>query len=136
MIIQNPLRSFVFNRPITDQISGDNPNYSKPLGYETVRYPLSGLVGPSGAIKIKTRNDQYQDYHENVRLLNQNVVAWLTSQIVVGGVTIPANMAKKHRDCLDAPNYTLFSNTSSAAEWNAALPASGGYPRGSMKPCG
>ena len=27
-------------------------------------------------------------------------------------------MTKKYHDYLDAPNYTLFSNTSSAAEWN------------------
>jgi tyrosinase len=43
--IPNPLRSFVFNQTITDNINGDDPNYSKPSGYETVRYPLSGLVG-------------------------------------------------------------------------------------------
>jgi tyrosinase len=40
--IPNPLRSFVFNRAIVDHINGDNPNYGKPDGYETVRYPLSG----------------------------------------------------------------------------------------------
>ncbi len=38
--IPNPLRSFAFTRGIRDFINGDNPNYSKPLGYETVRYPL------------------------------------------------------------------------------------------------
>ena len=43
--IRNPLRSFILNRPIVDNISDDDPNYSKPLHYETVRYPLSGLVG-------------------------------------------------------------------------------------------
>ena len=39
--IPNPLKSFTFPQNIVDNISGDNPNYSKPLGYETVRYPLS-----------------------------------------------------------------------------------------------
>ena len=43
--IPNPLRSFVFTANINDNISGDDPDYSKPKGYETVRYPLSGLVG-------------------------------------------------------------------------------------------
>ena len=43
--IANPLRSFVLPATIVDGVSGDDSLYSKPEGYETVRYPLSGLVG-------------------------------------------------------------------------------------------
>jgi tyrosinase len=124
VIIPNPLRSFMFNRAITDHISNDTVDYTKPLNYETVRYPLSGLMGAADLAKTEAHNAQYPDYDTNVGLLNANVIAWLTSQIVVNGTVIPTNVAKKYRDCLDAPNYTLFSNTSSAAEWNDQQPTS------------
>jgi tyrosinase len=116
--IQNPLRSFVFNNNIKDHIGGDDPDYSKPAGYETVRYPLSGLVGSNDIAKTKAHNAQYPDYDTNVKLLDQNVVAWLTSEIIVDGTPIPTNVHKKYQDCLNAPNYTVFSNTTSSAEWN------------------
>lgn len=135
--IPNPLRSFVFPVNITDHISGDNPNYSKPLGYETVRYPLSGIVGNQTEIEAtRKHNAQYPDYNENVTLLNENILNWLNSHIVVNGTTIETHVAKQYRDCLDAPNYTVFSNTTSASEWNAerqtvdpntGLPVKGSY---------
>jgi tyrosinase len=118
--IPNPLRSFVFPVNITDHISGDDPNYSKPKNYETVRYPLSGIVGNEKEIAAtNAHNALYPDYDTNVRHLNNNVLNWLNSSIVVEGQLIETHVAKKFRDCLDAPNYTVFSNTTSAAEWNA-----------------
>ena len=117
--IKNPLRSFVLTRGITDNINGDSPNYSKPLGYETVRYPLSGLVGTEADRAATERhNAQYPDAARNVQILNTNIIAWLTSHIVVNGVDVPTNVHQKFVDCLDAPNYTLFSNTTSAQQWN------------------
>jgi tyrosinase len=116
--IPNPLRSFVFPQTIQDNINGDNPNYTKPQGYETVRYPLSGLVGPNDIAATKTHNKKFPDYKKNVKTLNENILAWLNSKIVVQGKTILTHVAQKYRDCLDAPNYTVFSNTTSAAEWN------------------
>ena len=116
--IANPLRSFVFTAGITDNIGSDDPNYSKPKGYETVRYPLSGLVGPADIAKTKAHNAQFPDPATNVQLLNQNIIVWLTSVIVVDGQVIPTHVAKKFQDCLNAPNYTVFSNTTSAAQWN------------------
>ena len=116
--IPNPLRSFVFPLTIQDNINGDNPNYSKPKGYETVRYPLSGLVGPNDIAATKAHNKKFPDYKKNVKTLNENVLAWLNSKIIVQGKTILTHVAQKYRDCLDAPNYTVFSNTTSAAEWN------------------
>lgn len=120
--IPNPLRSFVFPINIVDNIGGDDPNYSKPKGYETVRYPLSGLVGTEeDRKKTAVHNAQFPDYDKNVEILNNNVVNWLTSHIVVNGEVIPTNVAQKYVDCLDAPNYTVFSNTTSSAEWNDNL---------------
>ncbi|MCF0074352.1 tyrosinase family protein [Dyadobacter sp. CY261] len=118
--IPNPLRSFIFPKNITDSINGDNPNYSKPAGYETVRYPLSGLVGTAQDIaNTKAHNAQFPNYDQNVDILNENIKNWLGSHIVVDGKMIPTNVAKKFKDCLDAPNYTVFSNTTSAGQWNS-----------------
>jgi tyrosinase len=120
--IDNPLRSFVFTKNIKDNINGDNPDYSKPKGYETVRYPLSGLVGNAQErAQTQAHNAKYPNYERNVKLLNQNVINWLTSSINVDGKIIPTNVKGKFTDCLNAPNYTVFSNTSSAAQWNEDL---------------
>jgi tyrosinase len=119
VIIPNPLRSFVFNKNITDNINGDNPNYSKPHGYETVRYPLSGLVGTSAdRAATDQHNAQYPSYVDNVEFLNQNVVGWLSSYVIINGKPVKTGVYQKFVDCLHAPNYTVFSNTSSAAQWN------------------
>jgi tyrosinase len=121
--IPNPLRSFVLNSNIADNISGDNPDYSKPAGYETVRYPLSGLVGPQDIAKTKIHNEQFPDYQRNVEILNGNIATWLNSAtILVDGVTISTNVHEKYVECLNAPNYTVFSNTTSSTEWNTNLP--------------
>ncbi|HEY1749621.1 MAG TPA: tyrosinase family protein [Caulobacteraceae bacterium] len=121
--IPNPIRSFVFTKQITDNINGDDPNYSKPLGYETVRYPLSGLVGtPADQAATKAHNAKYPDYAANVGILNGNIVNWLTSSITVDGQVIPTNEKAAYQACLDAPNYTAFSNTTSAAQWNEDNP--------------
>ena len=120
--IPNPLRSFVFTKGIVDNINGDNPNYSKPLGYETVRYPLSGLVGTKADQTTTTaHNALYPDYDTNVKLLNQNIVNWLGSNIVVDGKPVPTGVKVKFETCLHAPNFTVFSNTTSAQEWNQGL---------------
>ena len=120
--IPNPLRSFVLTQNIKDNLSGTDPDYSKPKGYETVRYPLSGLVGnEKERAATKAHNDTYPNYDQNVTLLNKNIVAWLTSSIVVNGKTIPTHTKKKFMACLNAPNYTVFSNTTSAGQWNTDL---------------
>jgi tyrosinase len=125
--IRNPLRSFVFNRAIVDHVSPDpqGADYGKPDGYETVRYPLSGLVKGEDLKKTIQHNQNYPDYDENVKLLNRNIVNWLASQIIVHDAAKPTNIKAKYIRCLDAPNYTVFSNTTSRSAWNDAL-ASGG----------
>ncbi len=120
--IDNPLRSFVLCANIKDHIGGDDPNYSKPKGYETKRYPLSGLVGSKDdKAATDAHNAKYPDYKKNVALLDQNIIDWLHYSIVVNGEPLLTGVAQKYHDCLGAPNYTVFSNTSSAAEWNDNL---------------
>jgi tyrosinase len=116
--IANPLRSFVFSKGIVDHLSSiPDADYSKPKGYETVRYPLSGLVGPNDKASTEKHNAHYPSYEENVKLLNENVAAWLSSHVIIRGKPVTTNMADKYRTCLNAPNYTVFSNTTSAQQW-------------------
>jgi tyrosinase len=53
-----------------------------------------------------------------VGLLNDNIRNWLNSTVIVDGKPIGGGHVKdKYAACLDAPNYTVFSNTTSAAQW-------------------
>lgn len=129
--IDNPLRSFKLPIPIVDQVVQDNvptdqnrPNYSKNAEYETVRYPLSGLVGtPSYRQATAVHNAQYPNYADNVALLNKNIVAWLNTPVTTGGKT-RGLIYDAFVSCLDAPNYTVFSNTTSQKRWTATHPGS------------
>jgi tyrosinase len=119
--IPNPLRSFTFPLTIADNVDPDNL-YTKPKGYQTVRYPLSGLVGnPADTAATEAHNKRFQDDALNVQLLNQNIVNWLTSAIVVDGKVTKTNVHDKFVKCLDAPNYTVFSNITSMGAWNTNL---------------
>lgn len=125
VVIKNPLRSFTLPQPLSDDLPGDNQVYVKSAGYETVRYPLSGLVGtPEARAATEAHNQQFPDPVKNAQLLNDNVVAWLQ-----GGNPTPKNpnptgkgVAAMFSNCLKAPNYTVFSNTTSAAQWGLDHP--------------
>lgn len=127
--VDNPLRSYVLPMAIQDNVSADSPdvanstNYSKPKGYETVRYPLSGLVGTE-ADKQATidHNAAFPNYAANVKTLDANIMAWLTMPLVVAGAQ-RGLVVDRFKACLRAPNYTLFSNTTSERAWNAAHPS-------------
>jgi tyrosinase len=118
--IPNPLRSFAFNADIVDNVKSDNLDYSKPKGYETVRYPLSGLVGtPDDSAATTAHNAQFPDYDHNVALLNQNITTWLAgTELINGKPDREGQVADNYQKCLDAPNYTVFSNKTSADQWN------------------
>jgi tyrosinase len=120
--IANPLRSYVFPLNIVDEISHDTPNYSKDAGYETVRYPFSGLVGTEADREATAKHNAQWTYPEAVEVLNQNIVAWLNEKIVIDGRTVSTGVHQAFIDCLDAPNYTLFSNTTSAQAWAENAP--------------
>ena len=121
--IPNPLRSFVSPANVVDFVNDDDADYSKLAGYETVRYPKSGLVGPADKPATDAHNAQFPDEEQNTKLLNDNVVAWLNERMIVDGTPVGGGVAKAYRDCLDAPNYTVFSNTTSVQQWNGDLPA-------------
>jgi tyrosinase len=118
--IANPLRSFALTHGITDHLSPiSDANYSKPKDYETVRYPLSGLVGTDADRAATAKhNAQFPNFETNVGLLNDNIRNWLNATVIVSGKPIGGGHVKdKYEACLNAPNYTVFSNTTSAAQW-------------------
>jgi tyrosinase len=120
--IANPLRSYVFPITVVDHISGDNPNYSKGTGYETTRYPYSGLVGTEADRAATAKHNAQWTYPEAVDVLNKNIIAWLNQQVVIDGRTVTTGVHKAYAACLDAPNYTVFSNTTSASAWSDNAP--------------
>jgi tyrosinase len=120
--IENPLRSFVFPQAITDEVTGTPIIYSKPEGYETVRYPLSGLLGTEpDRVATAAHNAQFKDPAKNITYLNENVSTWLSGKIKIGGKW-RGEVFSRFEACLDSPSYTLFSNTTSAGAKNDAVP--------------
>ncbi|KDN61568.1 hypothetical protein CSUB01_04162 [Colletotrichum sublineola] len=122
--IPNPLFSYRFQTKITDKLPVvPDASYTKPIGYETVRYPFSGLVGTSqDAERSLVHNEALRKQGEGAtnKMLNDNVVTWLTASSFRNsdGEEVPAGVRDKYYDCLDAPNYTVFSNATSAQRWN------------------
>ena len=118
---KNPLYSFVFNKGVFDDRNPPNDtDYTKPKGYETVRYPLSGLVGlPNTDQRAKTEAYNATFTPEQCKQqLNDNVKHWLQFSTPIGPTTHDLGTVDKFRKCLDAPSYTIFSNTSSATQYN------------------
>jgi tyrosinase len=123
-LIDNPLRSFVLPEAIEDKVENDNSLYGKPVGYRTVRYPLSGLVGTHAEeLETEAHNAKFPNYAKNVELLNGNVVAWLNSEPVKGKEHPLGFVREKLLSCMDAPSYTLFSNSTSMNYYNASHPS-------------
>ncbi|KAF9919639.1 hypothetical protein BGZ65_011946, partial [Modicella reniformis] len=122
--IPNPLFSYKLQARLTDRLTQiPDANYSKPVGYETVRYPFSGLVGtPHDVEATFIYNQELLALGDEVtnQMLNDNIVNWLNFPVIRNsdGVRIPAGVHDKFENCLNAPNYTVFSNTTSAQRWN------------------
>jgi len=123
--IPNPLYSYTLQKSLIDNLAVDgtiNPyNYSKQANYTTVRYPQAGLVGTDkDRAASAAQNALYSDPVQNAKLLNENVKTWLLQETYTGsdGSKTDAGTRKKYETCLNAPNYTVFSNTTSAQAWN------------------
>ncbi|KAF3928079.1 Tyrosinase [Arthrobotrys entomopaga] len=121
--IPNPLYSYRLAKALKD-LAGDEADHSKPEKYETVRYPLSGLVGARDIVNTMDYNNNCGDEAQNIKLLNTNVYNWLTGSIRI--TPDPAqptrypdtfSVFERFKRCLIAPNYNIFSNTSSQAYW-------------------
>lgn len=128
--IPNPLKSFTL--PAALQDSEEANFYAKTVGYETVRYPLSGLVGRSvDRQDTEINNAAYYipgtttiDNKLTSSLLNGNVIGWLSGSVTLpqGGSTSPLGPKNgidyNYHLSLKAPCYTVFSNITSVTQWN------------------
>jgi len=120
----NPLFSYTLQRAI-EAAPGREERYTKPQGYKTVRYPLSGLVGTQkDRDHTAAHNARFSDPNGNVRILNDNVAQWLkgTVELPRDGnekTTYPdtSSVYARFMLSLDAPTYTTFSNKASATAW-------------------
>ncbi|KAA8649292.1 hypothetical protein EYZ11_011394 [Aspergillus tanneri] len=89
-------------------------DYSKGQDYETVRCPYSGLVGtPQDKKETKEHNSHIKEAEAPAKL-NENVKAWLANE---SDDHVPG-MSALYLWAVYTPNYTVFSNTTSAAKWN------------------
>ncbi|KAE8152076.1 hypothetical protein BDV25DRAFT_151700 [Aspergillus avenaceus] len=117
----NPLYSFKLKACLIDKTVGNENRYTKKAGYETVRYPLSGLVGTDeDARSTEIHNSRYTDATTRATILNGNVANWLSTGPIIpddGHGTKPpsdtTSVYKRYAHCLTAPSYTIFSNTTS-----------------------
>jgi tyrosinase len=118
----NPLYSYKLVAGVHDNLGPiPDADYSKPPGYQTVRYPFSGLVGPKDIAATDAHNATMNALGDDVTngYLNGNVKNWLAFSITNHeGHTFYTGARAKYRRCLDAPNYTVFSNTTSATQYN------------------
>ncbi|PYH67812.1 tyrosinase family protein [Aspergillus vadensis CBS 113365] len=89
-------------------------DYSKPKKYETVRCPYSGLVGKDDKDATENYNATISEAQATVQL-NRNVQYWLRSPATN---SVPGMRQLFIDAAWKAPNYTVFSNTTSAAKWN------------------
>jgi len=125
--IPNPLYSYKLGKAINYQIDGGDQRYTKPLHYETVRYPLSGLVGTEeDRANTEIHNASFGTESEQTDILNKNVGAWLAGTVKIEDdgnpeTGMPSDLTSVYSrflNCLKAPNYTVFSNTSTQGAWN------------------
>ena len=107
-----------------EEVQGADQRQSKPQGYETVRYPLSGLVSTEADQQATAEhNKTYDDPVGNIKILNDNVAAWMngTVQLTDDDVHTPMpdtySIFSRFKISLDAPNYIVFSNNTSAKQW-------------------
>ncbi|KAH0562726.1 hypothetical protein GP486_002619 [Trichoglossum hirsutum] len=123
--VPNPLYSYKLASAIRDRLLPiPDADYSKYKGYNTVRYPFSGLVGTPDVATTDAHNSLMQELNTlkdgtTDSLLQSNVYNWLRATVINDqGVTVGGSTADNYIRSLFAPNYTVFSNTTSAEKWN------------------
>jgi tyrosinase len=122
----NPFYSYKLAKGVVD-MDDNGHHFHKNKGYETVRHPLSGSVGnEKDRSETMFHNAYFLDLYNSfqTRLLSNNVKEWLdgTVRIIPGGdakIKVPDtySVSSQYLSCLDAPNYTVFSNNVSANQW-------------------
>jgi tyrosinase len=114
--IKNPLKSYTLPLPLND--FPDQTAYIKPKGYTTVRYPLSGLVGTEEAQELtEIHNSKFPPPKDGIAL-QENVKQWQNGPPPSNPPRGVDGIMAKFEKCLKAPNYTVFSNNTSANAYN------------------
>ena len=80
---------------------------------------------PEDRRKTAEHNSAYTNQATNTDILNENVTQWLLGTVKIPkdpaypDVAVPDtySVRAKFYTCLDAPNFTVFSNTASQAQW-------------------
>ena len=118
----NPLYSYKLQQALVENVVDANQRYSKHKDYETVRYPLSGLVGTKeDQDHTEIHNAKFRDLPARTEILNNNVRAWLEGEVKIDKshddpkTRYPDtySVLSRFKSCLEAPTYTLFSNNTS-----------------------
>ena len=113
--VPNPLFKFKLPMPIKDDVPNtdlDSKFYEKEVGYDTCRYPYSGIRSPDAAKAAALAHNDTIDGTQAIPLLQENIIGWLNEgrrkrkSDYVG-------VAKQFKDCLETPEYNPFSNTAS-----------------------
>jgi len=122
MTIDNPLYSYRFQKSVHDRLLPiPDADYSKPKGYNTVRYPFSGLAGKSDASATGSHNNLMNMLGEakTTDLLQSNVSNWLFDEVTNDQGTLVGGHTQDHYiQSLFVPYYTVYSNTTSAQQYN------------------
>jgi tyrosinase len=113
----NPLLSYTLPVDLEDDnfdpTDPFNPNNSKQKGYQTCRYPLRGLVGDEIAReKTREHNAKYPE-DQRAPLLNKIIRSVMVDKDEDLGIE------SRILQSLIAPNYTVFSNMTSAEAWRS-----------------
>ena len=119
--VPNPLFKFKLPMPINDDVPTTDENsqfYEKEAGYDTCRYPYSGIRSPDDAkAAALTHNDNIDGRDETAQsLLQANIIGWLSK----GGKNAEG-VAEEFEHCLDTTDYNPFSNTTSADKIDASV---------------
>ncbi|XP_064628047.1 uncharacterized protein LOC135487855 [Lineus longissimus] len=119
--VTNPLRSYTLPMALGRADDQEEYYYEKPKGYETVRYPYSGICSPKKAKLIADAHNKQvpktllkRGNKHAVDALNDNVIEWLNrGELDQGKKTRgiePNSVYVRFETCLSASNYNTFSN--------------------------
>ena len=110
--VPNPLFKFELPMPIKDDVQTSDSFskfYEKDTGYETCRYPYSGIRNPDAAKQAALDHNASIEEEDAIPLLQENVIGWLSEGVKHGGVT------DQFKRCLETQDYNPFSNTTSVS---------------------
>lgn len=114
-LVPNPLFKFKLPMPIKDDVAITNTDskfYEKEVGYDTCRYPYSGIRSPDAAKAAALAHNDTIDGTQAIPLLQENIIGYV-NEGRKRRKSPSVGVAKQFKDCLETPEYNPFSNTAS-----------------------